>query len=227
MLKKGLKAVIYGASSVGKSIKLILDDDDKIEVVGFIDDYKERGSKFCGLDIMGDFSDLVKLKEQGINAIFLGIGYTNMKLRGELFYRVKELGFITPNVVHHSAIIDESAILGSGDAVLAGVIIDNGVEIGDNVFLHIGSIVGHDTKIHENVFISVGVTLAGFVEVHEETFIGAGSTIMDQITIGRNAVIGAGSVVINDVPDNVVVAGVPARIIRYTMLEKEKNERKR
>lgn len=221
-MKKSSKALIYGASPLGKSIKLILDSDNEIEVIGFIDDYKERGSKFCGLDIIGDFSDLVNFKEQGINAMFFGIGYTNMKLRRELFHRVEELGFITPNVVHHSAIIDESAIKGFGDAVFGGVIIDNGVEIGDNVLIHIGSIIGHDTKIHENVFISVGVTLAGFVEVHEETFIGAGSTIMDQITIGRNVVVGVGSVVIKDVPDDAVVAGVPARVIRYNMPEKEK-----
>jgi sugar O-acyltransferase (sialic acid O-acetyltransferase NeuD family) len=221
-MRKSLKGLIYGASPLGKSIKLILDRDGEIDVIGFIDDYKERGSKFCGLNIIGDFSYLAKLKSQGINAIFFGVGYTNMKLRGELLNRVRKGGFVTPNVVHSSALIDETAILGSGDVIFAGVIIDSGVEIGDNVLLHVGSIVGHDTKIHENVFISVGVTLAGFAEVHEETFIGAGSTIMDQITIGRNAVVGAGSVVIKDVPDNSVVAGVPAKIVRYNMPERVK-----
>ena len=214
MLKKRLKAVIYGASSVGKSIKLILDNDDKIEVVGFIDDYKEKYSKFCDLDIIGNFSDLVKLKGE-VDCIFLGIGYTNMKLRGELFNKIKEMGFLTPNVIHPSALIENSAKLGSGDIILTGVIIDRNVEVGDNVLFYTGCIISHDVKIFNNVFFAPGVTVAGFVEVHEGTFIGAGSTIINNITIGKNAIVGAGSVVIKDVPDNAVVVGVPAKVIKY------------
>ena len=44
--------------------------------------------------------------------------------------------------------------------------------------------------------------------------IGANSTILPGIVIGENALVGAGSVVTRDVPDNVVVAGNPARIIK-------------
>ena len=45
--------------------------------------------------------------------------------------------------------------------------------------------------------------------------IGSGSVIMCDVTIGENAIVGAGSVVTRDVPANAIVAGVPARIIRY------------
>lgn len=45
--------------------------------------------------------------------------------------------------------------------------------------------------------------------------IGANVSIIGNITIGNNVIIGAGSIVVKDVPDNCVVAGVPARIIRY------------
>ena len=214
-MKKKSKALIYGVSSVGKSIKLILGSSSEIEVVGFIDDYKRKGSKFYGLDIIGDFSDLVKLKEQGMNSIFFGIGYTNMKLRGELFNRVKKLGFMTPNVIHPSALVDKSAKLSSGDIILAGVIIDRDVEIGDNVLFYAGCIISHDVQISNNVFFAPGVTVAGFVKVQKGSFIGAGSTIIGKISIGKYAIVGAGSVVIKDVPDNAVVAGVPARVIRY------------
>jgi UDP-2-acetamido-3-amino-2,3-dideoxy-glucuronate N-acetyltransferase len=45
--------------------------------------------------------------------------------------------------------------------------------------------------------------------------IGSGSVIMCDVTIGENAIVGAGSVVTRDVPANAIVAGVPARLIRY------------
>lgn len=53
----------------------------------------------------------------------------------------------------------------------------------------------------------------GRIEIGEETFIGSGSIIMPGVKIGRNCVVGAGSVVTHDVPDETVVAGVPARRI--------------
>src|SRR5205085_1219636 len=51
--------------------------------------------------------------------------------------------------------------------------------------------------------------------VEEGAAIGSGATILCGIRIGKDAVIGAGSVVTKDVPDRAIVAGNPARIIRY------------
>ena len=45
--------------------------------------------------------------------------------------------------------------------------------------------------------------------------IGVGAVLLPQVTIGKNAIFGAGSAVTKDVPDNAVVMGVPAKIIRY------------
>jgi maltose O-acetyltransferase len=53
----------------------------------------------------------------------------------------------------------------------------------------------------------------GGVKIGNRTFVGAGSTILPGVSIGSNAVIGAGSVVTTDLPDGVVAAGNPARII--------------
>jgi acetyltransferase-like isoleucine patch superfamily enzyme len=50
--------------------------------------------------------------------------------------------------------------------------------------------------------------------VGECTWIGAGSVVKPGIKIGANSMIGVGSVVVKDIPDNVVVVGNPARIIR-------------
>jgi acetyltransferase-like isoleucine patch superfamily enzyme len=45
--------------------------------------------------------------------------------------------------------------------------------------------------------------------------IGSGSTILANVTIGENAIVGAGSVVTKDVPANAIVAGNPAKLLRY------------
>jgi acetyltransferase-like isoleucine patch superfamily enzyme len=45
--------------------------------------------------------------------------------------------------------------------------------------------------------------------------IGSGATILSNTKVGENAIVGAGSVVTKDVPPNAIVAGNPARILRY------------
>jgi acetyltransferase-like isoleucine patch superfamily enzyme len=51
--------------------------------------------------------------------------------------------------------------------------------------------------------------------------IGSGSTILANVTIGENAIVGAGSVVRKDVPANAIVAGNPARFLRFISEEKK------
>jgi acetyltransferase-like isoleucine patch superfamily enzyme len=50
------------------------------------------------------------------------------------------------------------------------------------------------------------------VSIGDNCFIGAGSTIIPKINVGKNSIVAAGSVVIKDVPENVMVAGVPSKI---------------
>lgn len=55
--------------------------------------------------------------------------------------------------------------------------------------------------------------LWGTIEIGDNTFIGYGSVVMPNVKIGSNCIVGAGAIVTKNVPDNSVVAGVPARII--------------
>ena len=57
------------------------------------------------------------------------------------------------------------------------------------------------------------------VTIKNDVWIGANSVIMPNITIGNGAIIGAGAVVTKDVPDYAIVAGVPAKIIKYRFSE--------
>ncbi len=52
------------------------------------------------------------------------------------------------------------------------------------------------------------------VRIGKKSTIGIGATIIDGVTVGDNAFVGAGSVVTRDVPDNMVVVGAPAKVLR-------------
>lgn len=60
------------------------------------------------------------------------------------------------------------------------------------------------------------------VIIKQNAWIGAGATILPGVTVGENAIVAAGSVVTKDVPENTIVAGVPAKIIK--MIDEVSNE---
>ena len=108
---------------------------------------------------------------------------------------------------------------------LHGVILDPShcwlIEIGDNVTMaprvHI---LCHDASTKQ----FLGYTKIGRVTIGDNVFIGAESVVLPGVTIGSNVIIGANSTVTHDIPDNVVAAGSPAKVIRTldAYLEKEK-----
>lgn len=53
------------------------------------------------------------------------------------------------------------------------------------------------------------------IKLHDDVWVGANSVILPDVTIGKGAVIGAGSIVTKDVPEYAIVAGNPARILKY------------
>jgi len=105
-------------------------------------------------------------------------------------------------------------VVGKNFHILNDVIIDDShcwhISIGDNVTLaprvHI---LAHDASTK----ILFGYARIGKVQIGNNVFIGASSIIMPGVFIGNNVIIGAGSLVIKDIPDNVVAAGNPAKII--------------
>lgn len=103
--------------------------------------------------------------------------------------------------------------------------IDYRVKIGNNfnIYHGFGVVVGGG-KIGNNVHINQGVTIGGnwgkikgeqnSPEIGDNVWIMSGAKVLGPIKVGNNVLIGANAVVIKDVPDNVVVGGVPAKIIR-------------
>ena len=115
--------------------------------------------------------------------------------------------------------IQKNAVVGRNCKISSHTFICEGVVIEDDVFI------GHNVTFINDSYPRATCdggrlqTEADWVVeptvVRRGASIGSGATILSKVTIGENAIVGAGSVVTKDVPANAIVAGSPARVIRY------------
>lgn len=88
------------------------------------------------------------------------------------------------------------------------------VSIGSNVSLSACALIGHDGSIAVlNRAFNKRLDAVGKIAIRDNVFIGYGAIILPGVTIGPTAIVAAGAVVTCDVPENAIVAGVPARVI--------------
>jgi sugar O-acyltransferase (sialic acid O-acetyltransferase NeuD family) len=140
-----------------------------------------------------------------------GLGTTRRSIFVE---QAAALGFRFATVVHPTAYVAPSTVLGDGVYVGPSAAISPFCRIGRHVIVLQGSQLGHHVEIGDFSSIMMGANVAGSTRIGEATWIATGAVVIDHVTVGSHAVVAAGAVVVEDVPDRVQVVGVPARIAK-------------
>lgn len=194
------RLAIYGKSGHGKVITDIALLNGYNEIL-YIDDDLSKNNVISYENFKVIYKDVEVIVAIGINTI-----------REKVFEQLSIDGFKHTTLIHPSAILSPSSSILEGSVVMAGVVVNADAKIGRGVILNTSCIIEHDNIIEDFVHISPNVALAGNVSVANRTHIGIGSSVIQGICIGSDVTVGAGSVVVQDIKDNCIAYGVPAKI---------------
>lgn len=117
------------------------------------------------------------------------------------FFRYKRLGSKLRFTVYPNTVGPGLRIFHTGDFVH----VKPNCRIGRNCTLLPGVVIGNKHFENDGSWVTIG----------DNCYIGLGVKIFGEVTIGDNVVVGANSVVVKDIPDNCVVGGIPAKILKF------------
>ena len=203
--------LILGARTFAREVADLLSDVPAFELKGFVENLEpERcGQLMDGLPIFWvDEIAAMSSTHWGVCAL----GSTHRKGFIEDAAR-QGLRFIT--LKHPSARVSSSSTAGEGSIICPGAQVASHTRIGRHVLINRGALIGHNVESGDWVTISPGANIAGFCRIGYGTYIGMGAILIERVVIGNGSVVAAGAVVTENVADNVMVAGIPARVIKH------------
>jgi sugar O-acyltransferase (sialic acid O-acetyltransferase NeuD family) len=207
--------VICGAGGHGLSTLALLSAQPQFKVVGFLDDTKPVGHVVSGgLSVLGGIRNC---EEKIPRSTYLALGIGGpwpLKPRAEIFTMLSEKGFVFPELVHPSAVIDSNVFLAHGVQVHANATIRYGSNIGANVLINTGAIVEHECKVGESSVLSPKSLICGKVTIGARTLVGAGAVVLENLDVGSDVLVGASALVLNNLENFSYFKGVPAKRVQ-------------
>ena len=201
------RLAIFGASGHGKVVAEIAEICGWSDIVFFDDDLSKK--KLENWTIQGDLKMFLS-QLHNFDGSIVAIGDNQIRAKIVNIIISNKLNNLV-SLIHPCAVVSKLSKVGLGTVVMAGSIINPFSKIGISNIINTNSVIEHDNLIGDYVHVSPGVNIAGGVNIGNGSWIGIGSSIKQNIIIGKNVLVGAGSIVLDNILDNAIAYGVPAK----------------
>lgn len=147
----------------------------------------------------------------GLHLILCVVGAGGLAVRRRVLARWRAAAPAWATVVHPTAFVAPSALLGPGVFIGPGAVVHTGARVGPHAIVNSGAVVEHDVVLGEGVHVAPGAVIGGGAEIGPWATCALGSRVRDHVSVGADAVVGMGAVVVAPVAAGVTVIGCPAR----------------
>lgn len=201
--------LILGAGGHGLVLADVALALGKWDSIAFLDDrYQDLEDELPG-PVLGGMRTLDQWRGRYPD-IVVAIGDAGRRL--ELLERAVGLGYRLPALVHPTAWVSPSVVLGAGTVVMAQAAVQAAATLGRGCIVNTGACVDHHCQLGDGVHVAPNAALGGNVSVGARTWIGLGAAVREGMVIGSDVLVAAGAVVVAAVADGTRVMGTPARV---------------
>jgi acetyltransferase EpsM len=204
------RILILGARRFALEVADLISDMPGVQLEGFVENQERERCRTALIGLPVYWVDELA-RFAGTHSGVCAFGSTRRKIFVE---QAAEQGFPFTTLVHPAARLSRTSTAGAGTVLWPGVIVSGGTRIGEHVIVNRGALIGHDVEIGNCVTVAPGANIAGCCRIASGSYVGMGAVIVERVTVGAGSVIAAGSVVSKDVPDHVMVAGMPAVVVK-------------
>jgi sugar O-acyltransferase (sialic acid O-acetyltransferase NeuD family) len=205
-----LEVLVLGNQIFAEEVADLIGETPGLELAGFVENLDPARCKALLLGKRVHWvTELASLQEPV--HLLCGLGTNRRRIYVEQVDRYN-LPFAT--LIHPTARVSGASTVGVGSIISVNVVVAAHTTLGQHTIVNRGALIGHHTQIGDYVTIAPGANIAGKCVVEAGCYISMGAVIIDRVRIGANSVVGAGAVVTKDVPANVQVVGIPARIAK-------------
>ncbi|MGI6047346.1 MAG: acetyltransferase [Petrimonas sp.] len=208
--------LVIGAKGFAKEVLEIIVQNGDDENLCFYDDITPNFPDllYNKYKVLKSEKEAKNYFEKVDNRFIIGIG--NPSLRAKMYEKFTNLKGKPTTIISKNAEISSFGVeIGDACIVMSGVKISNDTKIQRGTMIYYNSVVTHDVKVGEFCEISPSVNILGGAKIGNKCHLATNSVIFPQIKVGNNTVIAAGSVVRENIPNNVMVAGIPAIIKKH------------
>lgn len=175
------KILLVGAGGFGR---VVLEHASQHYECAFVDDGSEIGTEVNGCYVIGRIANLPALFSN-YKRLIVTIGNNN--LRERIYKIVREIGYISPNIIVSSAYISPYAEIGNGCVILNNVVVQNNAKVGNGVILNPGVEIHHDSVVGDNVLIYTNSVVRSLARIGDRARLGSTLTICNGVVISDDA----------------------------------------
>ena len=207
---KKRKLIIVGAAGHGREVAYtFLLNHAAEDFLGFLDDTR-AGTTPEGWPILGKVEDWPQWKDSEFV-----VGINDPRTRRSVVAKMESLGAPAWGVVIHPSVLPHPSVkLGFSFMILGGVEMTVNITLGNFVSINRLVALGHDCVLGDFTAVGPLASISGNVSSGCGVDIGTSAAIRQGVSLGEGCGIGMGSVVVGDVPNNELIVGNPARLLR-------------
>ena len=163
--------LILGAGGFGRMIYENVQSTRQFDKIAMLDDAAK------GPEVIGKLVDYTALREEYPCAV---AAFGNNKLRVQWVDRLLAAGFVVPTIIHPSAVVSPSAVVGAGSFVMQRAVVNTHTVLGKGCLVNCGAIIDHDTVVGDGAHISLGSVVKANCQIEPGRKVEAGEVIFAQ-----------------------------------------------